>query len=171
LSRLFDLAQRKSVPKTTEDFFREHKLNVFVWPEAWRDARTLPDLNWAKVEFGQDTIPQVPETRGVYAFRICVRGSIVPPHGVIVYFGETSRTLRKRYKEYVRDCMRGAKRPKFEHLFTLWADDLDFFFAPIEDGTIDLKEIEKELNDAVIPHCVTADFSAEIRRIVPVLRG
>lgn len=171
MSRLFDLAQRHTAPKTPQDFLREHRVNVFVWPDAWRDAQTGPVLSWGKVEFGRDTINDVPETRGVYAFCICVRGTIMPPHGVIVYFGETSRTLRQRYREYVRDCTRGAKRPKFEHLFALWPNDLDFFFAPIDDNNVDLKVIEEELNDAVIPHCVTDDFSAEIRRIVPVLRG
>lgn len=67
--------------------------------------------------------------------------------------------------------MRGAKRPKFEKLFSLWPADLDFFFASIDDQEYDLKIIEELLNDAVIPLCVTDDFSAEIRRVVPVLRG
>jgi len=171
VSRLYDLASKKSEPKTPEDYFREHSFKVFLWPDAWRDANTPEALNWNKVDFGDATIGDVPEQRGVYGFCICVKNSIMPPHGVLVYFGETSRTLRQRYREYVRDCKRGAKRPKFENLFSLWPGDLDFYFAPINDQNRDLKEIEEELNDAVIPLCVTDDFSAEIRRIVPVLRG
>ena len=171
MSKLFDLAQRKSAPRTPQDFFREHRLNVFVWPDAWRNATTGQALNWGRVDFGSGAINDVPEQGGVYAFCISVKGSIMPPHGILVYFGETSRTLRKRYKEYLRECHVGAKRPKFENLFNLWPSDLDFFFAPIADDVCCLKEIEKILNDAVIPHCVTDDFSAEIRRIVPVLRG
>ena len=96
---------------------------------------------------------------------------ITHPSGSLLHADSQSRTLRKRYKEYVRDCRIGAKRPKFENLFNLWPNDLDFFFAPIEDDTCNLKEIEEALNNSVIPHCVTDDFSAEIRRIVPVLRG
>lgn len=171
MSSLIDLAQNKSEPKTVEDYFREHVVNVFVWPEAWRKAETDNALNWGKVEFGAATVNDVPEQRGLYAFCICVKNSIMPPHGVLVYFGETSRTLRERYKEYVRDCERGAKRPRFQNLFRLWPGDLDFFYAPIEDDDCDLRVIEQTLNDAVIPHCVATDFSAEIRRIVPVLRG
>ncbi|MEO1020437.1 MAG: hypothetical protein AAFY56_22515 [Pseudomonadota bacterium] len=168
---MFDLAKKKSDPKTPEDFLREHSFKVFLWPEAWRDAESAQALTWGKVEFGRGTINDVPEQRGVYAFCICLRGSIMPPHGVLVYFGETSRTLRTRYKEYVRDCKRGAKRPKFENLFSLWPDDLDFFYASIDDDACNLKDIEEALNDAVKPLCVTDDFSAEIRRIVPILRG
>lgn len=171
MSELFDLAAKKSEPKTPLDYFREHRINVFVWPDAWRNAATAQALNWDKVDFGQHTVNAVPEKRGVYAFCVSVKGTIMPSHGVLVYFGETSRTLRKRYKEYVRDCRIGAKRPKFENLFKLWPNDLDFFFAAIDDDACDLKAIEKVLNDAVIPHCVSDDFSAEIRRIVPVLRG
>ncbi|WP_298362762.1 hypothetical protein [uncultured Litoreibacter sp.] len=171
MSSLIDLAAKKNDPKTPLDFYREHVVNVFVWPDAWRNAAASEALNWVKVEFGADTIEDVPEQRGVYAFCICVKNSIMPPHGVLVYFGETSRTLRQRYREYVRDSERGAKRPRFENLFRLWPDDLDFFFAPIGDEDCDLRTIEQTLNDAVIPHCVIKDFSAEIRRIVPVLRG
>lgn len=171
MSRLLDLAAKKSEPKTPRHFFHEHSIQVFVWPDAWRDVATAQALNWSKVEFGQHTVDAVPEQRGVYAFCVSVKGSIMPSHGVLVYFGETSRTLRKRYKEYLRDCRMGAKRPKIDNLFKLWSKDLDFFFAPIDDDVCDLKKIEEALNDAVIPHCVTNDFSAEIRRTIPVLRG
>lgn len=170
MSRLFDLATKKSEPKKPLDFLREHKLDVFVWPSAWRDAATELALNWDRVDFGNHTVNDVPTQRGVYAFCVSVRETIMPSHGVLVYFGET-QSLRERYKQYVRDCRIGAKRPKFENLFKLWPNDLDFFFAPIENDACDLKKIEATLNDAVIPHCVTKDFSAEVRRIVKVLRG
>ena len=171
MSRLFDLARRRSQPKDVKDFFMDHSFRVFLWPEAWRDAQSAEPLHWTKVEFGRGTIEDVPEVRGVYAFTICIKNSIMPSHGVLVYFGETTRTLRDRYREYIRDSERGAKRTKFEDLFDLWADDLNFFFAPIHNAGCNLKTIERTLNDAVIPYCVTKDFSADIRRIVPILRG
>lgn len=171
MSRLFDLARRESEPKGVKEFFKEHSFTVFLWPAAWRDAQSTEPLHWTKVEFGRGTIEDVPEVRGVYAFAICIKKSIMPSHGVLVYFGETTRTLRERYREYIRDSERGAKRPKFEELFDLWAEDLKFFFAPIQNAVCNLKTIETALNDAVIPYCVTKDFSAEIRRIVPILRG
>lgn len=171
MTNLIDLAAKKNVPKTVEDYFREHKINVYVWPAAWRNATAVHVLKWNRVDFCEATIGDVPEQRGVYAFCVSVKGSIMPPHGILVYFGETSRTLRIRYAEYIRDCRNGAKRPKFNNLFELWSNDLDFYFAPIDDDACNLNEIEELLNDAVIPCCVTHDFSAEIRRIVPVLRG
>ena len=171
MSRLFDLVRKKSEPKDVEDYFREHSFTVFLWPTAWRDAQSPEQLHWTRVEFGRAAIEDVPALRGVYAFSICIKDSIMPSHGVIVYFGETTRTLRDRYREYIRDSERGAKRPKFAELFDLWAEHLDFIFAPIQNPACDLKTIERTLNDGVIPYCVTKDFSAEIRRIVPILRG
>lgn len=171
MSNLLDLVKTKSDTKGAENYFLEHAFKVYLWPEAWQNAKSDYGLRWHKVEFGKATIRDVPYVRGIYAFSICIKNSIMPSHGVIVYFGETSRPLRERYREYVRDSERGAKRPKFEHLFDLWSTDLDFFFAPIPDPNCNIKLIEAELNDAVIPFCVTKDFSAEIRRIVPILRG
>ena len=95
----------------------------------------------------------------------------MPTHGVLVYFGETSRTLRKRYREYLRESIRGAKRTRFRNLFDHWSSNLYFYFVPLPDEQVDLKSIEVDLNDAVLPYCVTDDFSAEIRQIVAILRG
>ena len=171
MTKLLDLAKKKSEPKEVADYFRDHSFDVFLWPDAWKSAQSDHALQWHKVEFGRSTIDAVPEIRGVYAFSISIRETIMPEHGILVYIGETSRTLRQRYREYVRDSIRGAKRTKLEYLFERWSSDLEFFFAPIADEDCNLKQIEMTLNDAVIPLCVTDDFSAEIRRLVPVLRG
>ena len=171
VNKVLDLAEKKSESKNAADYFREHSFTVFLWPEAWRSVTTDVDLEWGRVEFGKETIGDVPEVRGLYALSVSIKETIMPPHGVIVYFGETSRTLRARYREYIRDSLRGGKRRKFGYLFDLWSSDLYFFFAPLADEDIDLKEIELSLNDAVIPLCVTDDFSAEIRQMVAILRG
>ena len=124
MSRLFDLLRKKNESKDVANYFREHSFRVFLWPDAWRAAQSPEQLQWNRVEFGQATIEDVPEVRGIYAFSICIKRSIMPTHGVIVYFGETTRTLRDRYREYIRDSARGAKRIKIAELFDLWADNL-----------------------------------------------
>ena len=171
MNSILDLANSTPARKTAEDYYRAHTLSITIWPEAWRLAEVEVALVWESVIFGRNTIEEVPEVRGIYALCISVKDSIMPRQlGPIVYFGETSRTLRKRYQEYVKDSEKGAKRPKLQYLFELWSGDLDFCFAPVADPGIDLKQIEKVLNDAALPIFVTNDFSAEIRRIVAVLR-
>ena len=170
MADIIDLANRRSEPKTPLDFWRQHTVRTILWPLAWKDANAERPLNWERVEFSSRNADFVPQTRGVYAFSISIKNSIMPQQGAIVYFGETS-SLRRRYGEYIRARDRGPKRIKIGNLFDLWPNDLDFFFASIDDLGCDLESIEKTLNDAVIPHCVTDDFSAEIRRMVQILRA
>lgn len=171
MNSILDLVNNTPTPKTAEDHYKAHTLSITIWPLAWKNAEVLVDLDWNSVIFGRNTIEQVPEERGIYALCISVKNSIMPnQHGPIVYIGQTSRTLRIRYKEYLRDSEKGAKRPKLQKLFELWPEDLDFCFAPVTDPGIDLVQIEKVLNDAVMPIFVANDFSAEIKRIVAVLR-
>ena len=170
MSDIIDLANRPMEPMGPVDYWRQHTVRTILWPRAWKNAAVSTPLHWGKVEFSADNANLIPRTRGVYAFSISIKASIFPCHGIIVYFGETS-SLRRRYREYIRDKERGPKRIKMGNLFNLWPDDLDFFFAEIEDPNFDLEQVEETLNDAVIPHCVTNDFSAEVRRLVAILRG
>ena len=175
MSRLIDLANKKKATKTTVDFLREHSFKVFLWPAAWKDAKVPVPLNWSEVEFTAASRNLIPKEKGIYAFVIEICDSIMPPHGVIAYIGQTGHesggTLRKRFGEYLRDKGRGSKRPLVEDLFTLWSADLKFCFAEIKDPTVDLHAVECTLNDAVIPRCVVNDFTAEIRSAVKVLRS
>ena len=129
MSKLIDLVKEKSELKDVQDFFRQHSFKVFLWADAWRKVKTEYALQWNKVEFGKASVNKVPEVRGIYAFSISIKNSVMPSHGVIVYFGETSRTLRMRYTEYIRDSRHGAKRTKLKNLFDLWVSDLDFFLC------------------------------------------
>lgn len=166
-----DFAIQEPEPMDTEAYLRQHTLSVVLWPHAWRTADVGPPLEWSRVEFGKDTIADVPTVRGIYALSINIKRTMMPQHGILVYFGQTSRTLRKRYEEYIRESIRGAKRRRLRRLFARWRSDMDFFYAPIIDTSQDLRTIEMSLNDAVIPYGVVRDFSAEIRDIVEILRG
>ena len=168
---LFDFAKRKGEEKEVEDYFNRYSFRVVLWPDAWKNAQVGPRLNWRAVDFGRHTKDAVPAEPGVYAFSISIRNTIMPPHGVLVYFGKSARTLRERYGEYLRDAERGSKRIKLEHLFNFWKDDLEFHFAPVPDPQWNLRDIEIALNDAVVPHCVTQDFSAQIKQAVNAFRN
>ena len=170
MSHIIDLANRRMEPKDLLDYWRQYTVRTILWPQAWKEAAVGSPLDWQRIEFTDDNTGLVPPTRGVYAFSISIKDCILPSHGSIVYIGETS-SLKRRYREYIRDKNRGSKRIKVGNLFELWPNDLDFFFATIENPNCNLEQIEETLNDAVIPHCVTDDFSAEVRRQVTILRG
>lgn len=167
---IIDLADRQQEAKGPIDFWKQHTINAILWPLAWKNANVGFPLQWKRIEFCRKNIDQIPNSPGVYAFSISIKNSIIPSQGTIVYFGQAS-CLKSRYKDYIGERTRGSKRIKFGILFKLWPDDIDFTFTTIDDQSYSLDEVEKALNDAVIPHFVTNDFSAEIRRLVQILRG
>ena len=152
-----------------------HSFTTFIWPDAWKEAKSAAPLEWTAVKFEAEDPLEVPEQRGVYAFVISVDGTIMPPHGCIMYFGQTGatskRTLRDRYRDYLRERRKGPKRQLIKWLFDLWGNHLLFYYAPVPDEQISLEDIETSLNNAVIPSCSVNDFTAEVRGLIPVLRA
>jgi len=171
----FDLAANASQQRTAEDFFRDHSFRVYLWPLFWRDVTGAHDFNWTEVPFEQNSVAQIPAQQGIYAFKLRIQDTILPSHGIIVYFGESgvrgNGSLKRRFKEYLRDRRVGPKRPKFEWLFKNWPDDLVFCYATLNWTSEELAKLEKDLSDAAMPVCSTKDFSARIRRVAAVLRN
>ena len=135
------------------------------WMENLTIASTVPE----------DSVDDVPYQQGIYAFKIRITDTIMPEHSIIVYFGQSGAgsqsNLRKRFRQYLRDRDRGAKRPKFERLFRNWRDDLLFCFSSLDWDEKELRKLENDLSDAVISFCSSLDYSAKIRRVVAVLRS
>jgi len=73
-----------------------------------------------------------------------------------------TRTLRDRYKDYLREKSRN-KRPAVFYMLNKYENDLFFYYVSICDPHIDLAQLEIALNDAIIPPVGRLDFSAEIR--------
>src|SRR5689334_23077073 len=82
-------------------------------------ALKLPlTLSWQKIRFAPANVEAIVEKPGVYALIIQHETNALPPHGYILYFGQTGapkkkdakgnkvRTLRDRYKDYLRDKIR-----------------------------------------------------------------
>lgn len=170
MSKIFDIASRKNATKTAKDYYREHQVITYLWPDAWRDV-TFPQLpNWQEVKFGgSDTKKIIPSKPGVYALRINIDHSAIPCNGLIAYFGISGDSLRDRYDDYLHEKEKGSKRPMIGELLDLWGNSLDFVFWVIERKLPTLKKIEKRLNDAVMPPFNINDFDGEVRRIRKVL--
>lgn len=127
-------------------------------------------LQWHQIPFRAENADAIVEQPGVYAFAISHGQPGLPPHGYILYIGEVgaksgpSRTLRARYKDYLREKAR-AKRPGVAWFLNAWETCLVFHFAVLDPVAVDLFDVEKRLNDAMIPPYSRADFSPEIRQM------
>ena len=125
-------------------------------------------LQWRQKQFSKKNAARIAEQPGVYAFAI-VHGQIgLPPHGYILYIGQVgaksgpTRTLRARFKEYLREK---GKRPLVAYFLNTWKTSLVFHFASLDPNTVDLLDVERRLNDAMIPPFSQRDFSPEIRQM------
>ena len=134
-------------------------------------ALTLPvTLQWRQKPFSRENAARIAEQPGVYAFAIAHGQAGLPPHGYILYIGQVGaksgppRTLRARFKDYLREKSR-AKRPHVAYFLNAWETCLVFHFASVDPNTVDLLDVEKRLNDAMVPPYSRADFSPKIRQM------
>lgn len=139
-------------------------------PDQWRTYSLTHPMVWQSVKFDDNNQISVPEERGVYAFVVRHDNGYFPPHGYIMYVGitgstKTQRTLRTRYGEYIRERQRN-KRPAVHYMLNAYKDDLFFLYVPIADTDVRLDELERALNDAIIPPVSKKDFSAEVRALI-----
>jgi len=147
--------------------FKRYAKEFILNPIQMRSFTNKCSLDWKKVEFNQANKSLIPQCRGVYAFVFEHNHSNFPPHGYIMYIGETGQdsnhNLQKRYGDYLRDKQR-EKRAKLHYMLNNWEQCLYFHYASVKDKKINLKKLEQNLNDAFIPPFSTNDFSATIRK-------
>ena len=135
-------------------------------------ALSLPvQLQWQQMPFREDNVDSILDEPGVYAFAITHSQPGLPPHGYVLYIGEvggkrgSKRTLRARFKEYLRERTGKTKRHHVAYFLNSWETCLVFHFASLDPNTVDLLDVERRLNDAMIPPYSRGDFSPEIRQM------
>jgi hypothetical protein len=142
-------------------------------PKQMRGIDLPVQLKWQTIRFLKSNISQVAKLPGVYAFAISHQHGDLPPHSYVLYIGQTGakpneRSLRARIGDYFRE----PKSPKRAHIYKLlktWKTCLLFHFAPIDRKATDILEIERKLNDALLPPYSVGDFSPEIRKAKRIL--
>ena len=129
----------------------------------------VPNLSWQAISYGHAGVDQVPDDkRGVYAFAVRVEGSVLPPHGYIMYIGiagrDSERSLRARYRDYLNP-KKVMKRKAIAKMIGSWHRVLQFIFAPVDDTVTsdDLQLLERQLNSALIPPYSQNDIEADLR--------
>jgi len=146
----------------------DHYSQTFILhPKHLQSFVTTAKLDWHHIRFQKANISQVPAEAGVYTFAVNHDGSGLPPHGYVLYVGQTGgkrndRTLRDRAREYFREKA-GGKRLHVWWFLNKWDGCVIFSFVPLNPKAINLLQIESKLNDALMPPYSIKDFSPEIR--------
>jgi hypothetical protein len=136
-------------------------------PQFWKAFNSSCALVWKHVKFEAGNQSAVPTTRGVYAFVVRGDSPSLPPHGFVMYIGEVgqgkkNRTLQVRYGDYLREQIT-KKRAGVHFMLKCWATCLDFCYAEVPDNNVNLKSLEKSLNDAMFPPYSSRDFTGTVR--------
>jgi hypothetical protein len=79
-----------------------------------------------------------------------------------MYIGETGRTLRERFAEYLVEARSDKIRPKLLRILPLYPDHLVFACAPLP-ANIAPKDVESALIEALLPPG-NDDVPATVRR-------
>ncbi|EPA9172612.1 hypothetical protein ACQ8AN_000044 [Acinetobacter baumannii] len=147
------------------DRMRKYTENFILDPEKWKSFRPIANLDWHQVKFENSSKDSVPSQRGIYAFVLkmfsnSTEESNFPCNGYILYGGITTRTLKNRFGEYLRES---GKRLRIFQMINNWEGNLYFYYSEIPDTSIDLKVLEKQFNNTVMPPFSQFDFSADIK--------
>ena len=151
-------------------YLQADKRSFYLSPNRWSESKVKIPLDWVEVKFESGNENNVPQKKGIYAFIVKHTNNHFPPHGYIMYVGITGdvsadRTLKKRFKDYLYE-QKQNKRPKVHFMLTKYSDNLYFNYVVIEDNSsVNLRQIEIDLNDALIPPVGRNDFSAEVKAL------
>lgn len=166
------------MPKAAYPDFAKHKREMsrlkyyeqrfILSPERFRGPSIPGNLVWTTIKrFGPTQLASIVAKPGLYAFSVVNNRVGMPPHGYVLYVGQTGakhnwRTLKQRASEYLKE-KKTAKRQHVWDFLNKWSGHLSFHFAELDPATNDLEGVEKLLNDALIPPYVINDFTTVIK--------
>ena len=134
------------------DEMNRHTHEMVMVPRFWTSfsSGATPALSWSTFPFKDTSRSKIPEQPGVYAFLIAptIAGDLNVSY--LMYIGETERTLRDRFGDYLLEAKSDRIRPKLLRILPLYPDHLLFACAPVPAGVLP-KEVESALLDAFLP--------------------
>lgn len=141
------MTQFADLEATGEMMLHTHKMIMI--PRLWSTI-TTPTLSWNAYPFKDAFQSQIPAQPGVYAFLIVPNAAGDLNISYLMYIGETNRTLRERFGEYLREARSNRIRPKLLRILPLYPDHLTFACAPLPDS-ISPRDVEAALLEAFLP--------------------
>ena len=151
--------------------YRHYQQTFTIHPRQLRCCALPTKLVWNRIPFKKNKLKDIANRPGIYAFSVLHDTADLPPHGYVLYVGQTGakkntqhRTLRQRAREYLREKTTGTR----EHValfLNKWANCLYFYYAQLDPISFDLLDIENKLNDALLPPYSVGDFSPKIRKM------
>lgn len=131
-----------------------HVRKFLLYPPFWSDTNNHIHikLHWKEIRFSSVNKNSIPEKRGIYCFVVKPKLPSFLETKYLFYVGKTNRTLRLRFKEYLKkQSGKGKTRVKVSEMLELYKDYLYFYFAEINSGK-DVDTCEEKLINTYLPH-------------------
>lgn len=153
------------------DFVKKGELKLHIrkfllFPTYWTDGtkQIIGKVTWKQYKFTNSNKSKIPTVKGIYCFVVKPNYNGLFPTNYLFYVGQTKRTLKKRYQEYLDDqAGKGKPRDKIFEMLNLYKDDIYFFCTDINlNSRID--EVEDKLLNVFVPHINTSIPEAKITR-------
>ena len=154
--------------------YKRYVVKIALSPDRMQKADAIvKSLDWSFIPYGSANIHEIPDhRRGVYAFVVSLDSKALPPHHYVMYIGiagrNSTRSLRERYTDYKNNKKNILnRRPGIAAMFANWESVLQFHFATVDNTvtTEELTNIEKTLNNALMPPYSLGDMDAELKRM------
>ena len=145
-----------------QDDLVSHAHRFFLWPRAWLGFANNIPLAWQLNRLATVEAPNVPASPGVYSLLVRPEIADHPACSYLMYVGKT-RSLRRRFREYLLREKQETGRPKIFRLLMKYPDHVWFCFANTPLDAID--ELEDALIRAYMPP-MNDQFPVEVRRVI-----
>jgi hypothetical protein len=132
-------------------------------PARWSAFESNEDLSWIRIPFENGSIDSVPQSKGFYCFFVGPPAGALPPVGYPMYLGRTSRTLQKRFSEYLHEQHDPAGRKHVRKFLNVFEGELTFMCTEFSGTYEELVATERVLLDAMMPAYSDSGYSAEVR--------
>ena len=137
-----------------------HRHEFTLWPRRWG---TYPELHeWQTIRLDTLEKKNIPDCPGIYTLVAVPQIANHPACSYLMYVGKT-KSLRRRFGEYLSQERRESGRPKIFRFLHLYTDHVWFCFTLVQSTSLD--SVETGLRDAYIPP-LNEDFSGELSKVV-----
>lgn len=138
------------------------RITLALHPDRWTAFSQAYQLAWQIVPFRVGGAAQVPQTAGFYCFIVNNGAAQLPLVLYPLYAGETGN-LRQRYRDYLIEKDKDGGRVHVRKFLNVFWGEVAFAFAPHDVDAAARRNIEKQLNDALMPPYSIKDFTAEVK--------
>lgn len=132
-------------------------------PARWVAFHSANALTWDEIPFNAQSLQTVPQVQGVYCFVVGPPPTSLPSVRYPMYVGQTKRTLRQRFQEYLRERDDPAGRYHVRKFLNVFDGELTFMCAQFSGTYQALVRMERDVMDAVMPAYSDRGYSAEVR--------